>query len=137
MPIWLPNGAIVRSVLERYIVDAERDSGYAHVLPTLGRKAMYEISGHWDHFAEAMFPPIDDGAEQVVLRPMNCPHHIVAYRCRPRPGAIYRCASPNSGPCSATSRRGPCSVSRGCGRWSSTTPTTSSTPPGSPRRWRS
>ena len=85
MPIWLPNGAIVRSVLERYIVDAERDSGYAHVYsPPLGRKAMYEISGHWDHFAEAMFPPIDDGAEQVVLRPMNCPHHIVAYRCRPR-----------------------------------------------------
>ena len=85
MPIWLPNGAMVRSVLERYIVDAERDAGYVHVYsPPLGRKAMYEISGHWDHFAEAMFPPIDDGAEQVVLRPMNCPHHIVAYRSRPR-----------------------------------------------------
>lgn len=85
MPIWLPAGAAVRSVLERYIVDAERAAGYVHVYsPPLGRKEMYEISGHWDHYADAMFPPIDDGAGQLVLRPMNCPHHIVAYRSRPR-----------------------------------------------------
>jgi threonyl-tRNA synthetase len=86
MPIWLPAGAIVRGELERYIVDAERAAGYAHVYsPPLGRKAMYELSGHWDHYAEVMFPPIDDGGSgQIVLRPMNCPHHIVAYRARPR-----------------------------------------------------
>ncbi|MFP3712438.1 threonine--tRNA ligase [Puerhibacterium sp. TATVAM-FAB25] len=85
MPILLPRGAVVRGELERYIVDAERAAGYQHVYsPPLGRRQMYEISGHWDHYADAMFPPIDDGAGQIVLRPMNCPHHIVAFRSRPR-----------------------------------------------------
>jgi len=85
MPIWLPAGAVVRLALERYIVDAERAAGYQHVYsPPLGRKQMYVISGHWDHYAEAMFPPIEDGSGQIVLRPMNCPHHIVAYRSRRR-----------------------------------------------------
>ena len=91
MPIWLPAGAAVRHELERYILDAERAAGYQHVYsPPLGRKEMYEISGHWEHYAGAMFPPMDDGGGrpghggQIVLRPMNCPHHIVAYRSRPR-----------------------------------------------------
>jgi threonyl-tRNA synthetase len=86
MPIWLPAGAIVRGELERYIVEAERAAGYAHVYsPPLGKKSMYEISGHWEHYAEAMFPPIEDGGSgPIVLRPMNCPHHIVVYRSRPR-----------------------------------------------------
>lgn len=85
MPVWLPAGAVVRDVLERYIIEAERAAGYQHVYsPPLGRKQMYEISGHWDHYADAMFPPIDDGSGQIVLRPMLCPHHIVAYRSRPR-----------------------------------------------------
>ena len=85
MPIWLPAGAAIRGELERYIVDAERVAGYQHVYsPPLGRMEMYEISGHWDHYSESMFAPIDDGVGQIVLRPMNCPHHIVAYRARPR-----------------------------------------------------
>ena len=85
MPIWLPAGAAIRGELERYIVDAERANGYQHLYsPPLGRREMYEISGHWDHYADSMFPPMDDNGSQVVLRPMNCPHHIVAYRARPR-----------------------------------------------------
>jgi threonyl-tRNA synthetase len=86
MPIWLPAGAIIRGELERYIVDAERAAGYAHVYsPPLGRKSMYEVSGHWEHYADAMFPPVEDGGNgPIVLRPMNCPHHIVVYRSRPR-----------------------------------------------------
>ncbi|MGY1662484.1 threonine--tRNA ligase [Geodermatophilus sp. SYSU D00705] len=86
MPVWLPAGAVIRGELERYVVEVERAAGYAHVYsPPLGKKAMYEISGHWEHYAEAMFPPIEDGGSgPIVLRPMNCPHHIVAYRSRPR-----------------------------------------------------
>jgi threonyl-tRNA synthetase len=85
MPIWLPAGARVRGALERYIIEAERAAGYQHVYsPPLGRRQMYEISGHWDHYRDSMFPPIDDGSGQIVLRPMNCPHHIVAYRSRRR-----------------------------------------------------
>jgi threonyl-tRNA synthetase len=86
MPIWLPAGAIIRGELERYIVEAERAAGYAHVYsPPLGKKSMYEVSGHWEHYADAMFPPIEDGGSgPIFLRPMNCPHHIVAYRSRPR-----------------------------------------------------
>jgi threonyl-tRNA synthetase len=86
MPIWLPAGAIIRAELERYIVEAERAAGYAHVYsPPLGRRSMYEVSGHLEHYADAMFPPIEDGGSgPLVLRPMNCPHHIVAYRSRPR-----------------------------------------------------
>ncbi|MGY1632973.1 threonine--tRNA ligase [Geodermatophilus sp. SYSU D01186] len=86
MPVWLPAGAVIRGELERYVVEVERAAGYAHVYsPPLGKKAMYEISGHWEHYADAMFPPIEDGGSgPIVLRPMNCPHHIVAYRSRPR-----------------------------------------------------
>jgi len=85
MPIWLPAGALVRAALERYVVQSERAAGYQHVYsPPLGRKEMYEISGHWEHYAQAMFPPIEDGSGPIVLRPMNCPHHIVVYRSRRR-----------------------------------------------------
>src|SRR5215211_2268926 len=85
MPVWLPAGAVVRAALERYIVESERAAGYQHVYsPPLGRKEMYEVSGHWDHYAQAMFPPIQDGSGQIVLRPMNCPHHIVVYRSQRR-----------------------------------------------------
>lgn len=85
LPYWLPDGAIVRHCLEEYIRDAERKAGYRHVYsPVLGKRALYEISGHWSHYRDDMFPPMDLGGEQVVLRPALCPHHAVIYRSRER-----------------------------------------------------
>ncbi|MEI5101789.1 threonine--tRNA ligase [Streptomyces sp. PmtG] len=84
LPYWLPDGAIVRHTLEEYIRDAERRAGYRHVYsPVLGKRELYEISGHWEHYSDDMFPPMDLGGEQVVLRPSLCPHHAVIYRSRP------------------------------------------------------
>ncbi|MGI5427187.1 threonine--tRNA ligase [Streptomyces sp. CA-179760] len=84
LPYWLPDGAIVRHTLEEYIRDAERRAGYRHVYsPALGKRELYEISGHWDHYGDDMFPPMDLGAEQVLLRPSLCPHHALIYRSRP------------------------------------------------------
>ncbi|MFI5800139.1 threonine--tRNA ligase [Streptomyces sp. NPDC051677] len=83
LPYWLPDGAVVRHTLEEYVREAERAAGYRHVYsPVLGKRELYEISGHWDHYSEDMFPPMRLGAEQVVLRPSLCPHHALIYRSR-------------------------------------------------------
>ncbi|MFB7992566.1 threonine--tRNA ligase [Streptomyces sp. NPDC056002] len=83
LPYWLPDGAAVRHTLEEYIRTAERRAGYRHVYsPVLGKRELYEISGHWSHYSDDMFPPMDLGGEQVVLRPSLCPHHAVIYRAR-------------------------------------------------------
>ncbi|MFH8562233.1 threonine--tRNA ligase [Streptomyces sp. NPDC017988] len=83
LPYWLPDGAAVRHALEEYIRDAERRAGYRHVYsPVLGKRELYEISGHWSHYSDDMFPPMDVGGEQIVLRPSLCPHHAVIYRSR-------------------------------------------------------
>jgi threonyl-tRNA synthetase len=83
LPYWLPDGAIVRHELEEYIRDAECRAGYQHVYsPVLGKRELYEISGHWSHYREDMFPPMDVNGEQVVLRPSLCPHHALIYRSR-------------------------------------------------------
>jgi len=83
LPYWLPAGAIVRHTLEEYIREAENRAGYQHVYsPVLGKRELYEISGHWSHYNDDMFPPMDTGGEQVVLRPSLCPHHALIYRSR-------------------------------------------------------
>ncbi len=83
LPYWLPDGATVRHVLEEYIREAEREAGYRHVYsPVLGKRELYEISGHWSHYSDDMFPPMELGAEQMVLRPSLCPHHALIYRSR-------------------------------------------------------
>lgn len=83
LPYWLPDGAIVRHSLEEYIRAVERRAGYQHVYsPVLGKRELYEKSGHWAHYREDMFPPMDLGGEQVVLRPSLCPHHALIYRSR-------------------------------------------------------
>jgi threonyl-tRNA synthetase len=83
LPYWLPDGAVVRHTLEEYVRDLERRSGYRHVYsPVLGKRELYEISGHWAHYSDDMFPPMELGGEQVVLRPSLCPHHALIYRSR-------------------------------------------------------
>lgn len=83
LPYWLPDGAAVRHALEEYIRGAERRAGYRHVYsPVLGKRELYEISGHWSHYGDDMFPPMDLGGEQMLLRPSLCPHHAVIYRSR-------------------------------------------------------
>ena len=80
MPIWLPNGAIVRKELENYIYEKEKKLGYNHVYsPCVGTVDLYKISGHWDHYKENMFPSMKVDNEEFVLRPMNCPHHMLVY----------------------------------------------------------
>lgn len=82
LPFWLPKGATIRRVIERYIVDKEISLGYDHVYtPVLAKTDLYKTSGHWDHYYEDMFPPMDMGdGEELVLRPMNCPHHMLIYK---------------------------------------------------------
>ena len=81
LPLWLPRGATVRRVLERYIIDLEEGLGYHHVhTPDLANTQLYKISGHWDHYRENMYPPMKVDNEELVLRPMNCPHHIMIYK---------------------------------------------------------
>ncbi|WP_443064726.1 threonine--tRNA ligase [Streptomyces sp. NBC_00588] len=83
LPYWLPDGAIVRHTLEEYIREQERAAGYRHVYsPVLGKRELYEISGHWSHYSDDMFPPMELGSEEVVLRPSLCPHHALIYRSR-------------------------------------------------------
>lgn len=78
---WLPNGYAVRKVLEDYVYEKERRAGYLHVsTPVLGSKHLYETSGHWDHYQENMFPPMEKDNETFVLRPMSCPHHMKIYQ---------------------------------------------------------
>ncbi|WP_374122034.1 threonine--tRNA ligase [Frankia sp. AiPa1] len=88
LPYWQPDGAVIRQVLEDYIRTAERRAGYRHVYsPVLGKRELYELSGHWSHYRDDMFPPMDVGGEQLVLRPSLCPHHALIYRSR---GRSYR-----------------------------------------------
>ena len=97
LPYWLPACAAIRHALEEYVRELERKAGYQHVYsPVLGKRELYEISGHWQHYREGMYPPLDfgagqgaelgaeEGAEQLVLRPSLCPHHAVMYRSRAR-----------------------------------------------------
>ena len=80
MPLWLPNGAIIRKQLENYIYEKERKMGYMHVYtPCVGTVDLYKTSGHWDHYKENMFPSMKVDEEEFVLRPMNCPHHMLIY----------------------------------------------------------
>jgi len=81
LPLWLPNGSKVRRTMERYIVDLEERLGYEHVYtPVLANVELYKISGHWDHYNEDMFPLMQMDNEELVLRPMNCPHHMMVYK---------------------------------------------------------
>ena len=81
MPLWLPNGAVIRHELENYIYKKERDMGYDHVYtPCVGTVDLYKTSGHWDHYKENMFPMMKVDDEEFVLRPMNCPHHMLVYK---------------------------------------------------------
>jgi threonyl-tRNA synthetase len=83
LPYWLPAGAAVRHALEEYVRELERKAGYQHVYsPVLGKRELYEISGHWQHYRDGMYPPLSFGAEQLLLRPSLCPHHAVMYRSR-------------------------------------------------------
>jgi len=81
LPMYLPNGATVRRCLERYIQDKELRMGYKHVYtPSMANVDLYKTSGHWDHYKDDMFPVIKMDTEELVLRPMNCPHHMLIYK---------------------------------------------------------
>ena len=81
LPMYLPNGATIRRLLERYIQDKEIKMGYKHVYtPSMANSELYKVSGHWDHYKEDMFPVMKIGNEELVLRPMNCPHHMLIYK---------------------------------------------------------
>ena len=83
LPMWLPNGFIVRRALVDYIMDKEINLGYLHVMtPSLGNVELYKTSGHWDHYKEDMFPKMELDDEAYVLRPMNCPHHMMMFKNR-------------------------------------------------------
>jgi threonyl-tRNA synthetase len=94
LPFWLPAGAAIRRALEEYVRELERKAGYQHVYsPVLGKRELYEMSGHWQHYRDGMYPPMTmgpgavdpeagDAGEQLVLRPSLCPHHAVMYRSR-------------------------------------------------------
>ncbi|MDR7420227.1 MAG: threonine--tRNA ligase [Armatimonadota bacterium] len=81
LPLWLPKGATIRRIVERYIVDLEIASGYEHVYSQeIANTQLYKLSGHWDHYRDNMYPAMKLENEELVLRPMNCPHHIMIYR---------------------------------------------------------
>ncbi|MDA8120013.1 MAG: threonine--tRNA ligase [Gammaproteobacteria bacterium] len=81
LPLWLPNGARIRRTIERYIVDLEESLGYQHVYtPHMASVELYKISGHWQHYHEDMYPPMQMDNEELVLRPMNCPHHMMIFK---------------------------------------------------------
>lgn len=81
LPLWLPKGATIRRQIERYIVDLEERLGYDHVYtPVLANVDLYKTSGHWDHYQEDMFPTMQMDNEELVLRPMNCPHHMMVFK---------------------------------------------------------
>ncbi len=80
-PLWLPNGSIIRRELENYILGKERKLGYSHVYtPSIATTDLYKTSGHWDHYKENMFPVMKIDDEEFVLRPMNCPHHMLIFK---------------------------------------------------------
>ena len=81
LPMWLPNGFTVRQNLVNYIMNKEISLGYKHVMtPSLGNVDLYKTSGHWDHYKEDMFPAMELDDEAYVLRPMNCPHHMMMFK---------------------------------------------------------
>ncbi|SHG33947.1 threonine--tRNA ligase [Ornithinibacillus halophilus] len=81
LPLWLPKGATIRRQIERYIVDIEERLGYDHVYtPVLANVDLYKTSGHWDHYQDDMFPTMQMDNEELVLRPMNCPHHMMVFK---------------------------------------------------------
>lgn len=81
LPMYLPDGATIRRLLERYILDKEVKQKYKHVYtPSLANVQLYKTSGHWDHYKEDMFPVMQMENEELVLRPMNCPHHMLIYK---------------------------------------------------------
>jgi len=81
LPLWLPKGAKLRQVLERYVQDTETEAGYDHVFtPDIAKVDLYKQSGHWEHYKDSMFPVMKTETEEYVLRPMNCPHHIQIYQ---------------------------------------------------------
>ncbi len=85
LPLWLPAGAVIRQDLEQLAREiARHDGGLPVYSPVLGKRALYERSGHWDKFSEDMFPPVRLGGDQLVLRPANCPHHSMIYAAEPR-----------------------------------------------------
>ncbi|NMO52645.1 threonine--tRNA ligase [Actinoplanes sp. TBRC 11911] len=85
LPFWLPGGAAARYEVERYLRGLERRAGYQHVYsPALGKRRMYELSGHWKNYADDMFPPMRMGDDELVLRPSNCPHHALIFKSRQR-----------------------------------------------------
>jgi threonyl-tRNA synthetase len=86
LPLWLPKGATVRRLLEEYILGVERAQGYQHVYtPNLAKLDLYKTSGHWQHYHDTMYPPMEmESGEELVLRPMNCPHHIQIYKAKMR-----------------------------------------------------
>ena len=85
LPLWLPKGATIRRILEEYILEKEREQGYQHVYtPDLAKIDLYKRSGHWEHYHDDMFPPMELEHEEMVLRPMNCPHHILIYESKKR-----------------------------------------------------
>ncbi|MBM2617503.1 threonine--tRNA ligase [Actinoplanes sp. LDG1-06] len=88
LPFWLPGGAAARHAVESYLHDLERRNGYQHVYsPALGKRQLFEKSGHWRNFADDMFPPMPMGGDELVLRPSLCPHHALIYKSR---GRSYR-----------------------------------------------
>jgi threonyl-tRNA synthetase len=85
LPLWLPAGAVIRQELEQLAREIAQHDGCLPVYsPVLGKRALYERSGHWEKFSEDMFPPIRVGGDQLVLRPANCPHHAMIYAAGPR-----------------------------------------------------
>jgi threonyl-tRNA synthetase len=85
LPMFLPKGYTVWMELENYIKEKERKLGYQHVMtPCVGSVELYKTSGHWDHYQENMFPAMEVEGESFVLRPMNCPHHMMIYSNKPR-----------------------------------------------------
>ena len=83
LPFWLPAGAAARHEVESYLYELERRAGYQHVYsPVLGKREMYELSGHWRNFSDDMFPPMKMGGDELVLRPSLCPHHALIFKSR-------------------------------------------------------
>jgi threonyl-tRNA synthetase len=88
LPYWLPAGAAIRHALEEYVRELECRAGYQHVYsPVLAKRELYEISGHWSQYRDGMYPPMELGGEQVLLRPSLCPHHALIFAAR---GRSYR-----------------------------------------------
>src|SRR5699024_1049379 len=81
LPMCLPKGATIRRIMERYIVDLEEKLGYDHVYtPLVGSTELYKTSGPLDHYEDDMFPSMEMDNEELILRPMNCPHHMMIYK---------------------------------------------------------